>query len=70
MSALVLQPYQDVVLEVIKLLYEDYRLIWIDSILGIKDFSLFFPEQVEEWRGHPLKALRLCGGFSPYGSSI
>ena len=70
MSALLLQPHQDVVLEVIKLLNEDYRSIWMDWILGIKDFSLFFPEQVEEWRGHPLKALRLYGSFPPYGSSI
>ena len=70
MSALLRQPHQDAVLEVIKLLHEDYRLIWIDAIRGIKDFSLFFPEQVEEWRGHPLKALRLYEIFSPYGSSI
>ena len=70
MSALLLQQHQDVVLDVIKLLHEDYRLMWIDVIRGIEDISLFFPKQAEEWRGHPLKALRLYGGFSPYGSSI
>ena len=70
MSALLLRLHQDVILEVIKLLNEDYRLIWGDSIIGVKDFSLFFPEQAEEWRRHPLKALRLYGSSSPYGSSI
>ncbi len=70
MSVLLLHPHQDVVLEVIKLLHEDYRLIWIDDIRGVKDFSSFFPEQVEEWRGHPLKALRLYESFSQYGSNI
>ena len=70
MSAFLLRLHQDVVLEVIKLLNADYRLIWMDSIVGVKDFSLFFPEQVEEWRRHPLKALRLYGSPSPFGSSI
>ena len=70
MGALLLQLPLEVLLEVIKLIHEDYRLAWIDSILEPPGIILLFPETAEEWRGHPLKALRLYGSLSPYGSSI
>ena len=70
MDALLFQLPLEVLLEVIKLIHEEYRLAWIDSILERPAFILLFPEQVEKWSGHPLKALRLYGSFSPYGSSI
>ena len=70
MGALLLQLPLEALLEVIRLVHEDYRLVWIDSIRKPPGIILLFPETAEEWRGHPLKALRLYGSFSLYGSSI
>ena len=70
MGDLLLHLPLEVLLEVTELLHEDYRLAWIDSILERPASLLLFPEKVEKWRGHPLKALRLYGSFSLYGSSI
>jgi len=67
MGALLLQLPLEVLLEVIALSNEDYRLDWID---WTREPISLFPEEEEGWRKHPLKALRLYGSFSPYGSSI
>lgn len=68
MSTLLLQLPPEVLLEIIELLYEDYRTTDVDSDPEVIDISWLFAE--EGWRGNPLEALRLYEYFSPYGSSI
>lgn len=61
MSALLLQLPPEVLLEIIELLHEDYRLAEVDWDPEVIDISWLFTEQVEGRRGNPLEALRLYG---------
>lgn len=68
MSTLLLQLPPEILLEIIGLLYEDYRTTDIDPHPEVIDISWLFAE--EGWRANPVEALRLYECSSPYCSSF
>lgn len=69
MSAFLLQLPQEVLLEIIELLYDDYR-VDTDPDAEVADISWLFTDGEGGWRRSPLEALRLYECLIPYVSNI